>query len=347
MKPQSFPRTLTGQSLKAVAALLLLVAASALLSGCSSGPPGGPAAAKRKIRIAAIPWPASASIYIAQEKGYFRDEGLEATVRDYPSGHMALADVLAGEADFAVAADTPIARAAVYGKPVVVVGTVCHIERPNLIVARKDRGISTAGDLRGKKIGMVAGSSSEFYLHIYLTTSYIHPDSVRVVDLAPERVVHALLNGEVDAVSTWAPHTTVLQDKLGSNGVALHDPGLYIMSWSIVSPKELALRDPEAIVRFLRAILRADRMIDERPGEALEITSKKCGMDVAAVEREWKNFEFRTQLDQTLILNLEDQARWMMGKKPDGDGKLPNILDYIYSKGLIAVNPEAVRIVAE
>jgi len=347
MEAQSFPRTLTGQASKAAAALLLLVAASALLAGCSGGPPRGPAAAQRKIRIAVTPWPASAPLYIAQEKGYFRDEGLEATIKDYPSGHMGLADVLAGEADFAVAADTPVARAAVYGKPVVVVGTVCQIERPNLIVARKDRGISTAGDLRGKKIGMVAGSSAEFYIHIYLTTSYINPKSVLFVDLAPDRVVHALLNGEVDAVSTWAPHTTVLQDKLGSNGAVLHDPGLYNMSWNIVSSKELARRDPEAIVRFLRAILRADRMIAERPGEAIAITAKKCGMEIAAVEREWGNCEFRTQLDQTLILNLEDQARWMIGKKPHGDGKTPNILDYIYTKGLTEANPEAVRIVSE
>jgi NitT/TauT family transport system substrate-binding protein len=331
----------------ASAALILLVAASAILAGCSSAPPGGPAAAIKKIRIAVTPWPASASLYIAKEKGYFRDEGLEATLTDYPSGHLGLADVIAGKADFAVAADTPVAHAAVYGKPVVVIGRVCEVERPNHIVARKDRGISTAGDLRGKKVGMVAGSSAEFYLHIYLTTSYIHPKSVRLVDLAPDRVVHALLNGEVDAVSTWAPHTTALQDKLGSNGVILHDPGLYNMSWNVVSSRELSTRDPETIVRFLRAVLRADRMIAERPAEAIAITADKCGMDIGAVEREWKNFEFGTQLDQTLILNLEDQSRWMIGKKEDDGGKTPNILDYIYTKGLNSVDPDAVRIVSE
>jgi NitT/TauT family transport system substrate-binding protein len=331
----------------AVTALLLIVAASALLAGCSGGPPGAPAAAKKKVRIAVTPWPASASLYIAQEKGYFRDEGLEVTLKDYPSGHMALSDVLAGKADFAVAADTPIAVAAVYGKPVVVVATICEIERAILIVARKDRGISTAGDLRGKTIGMVAGSASEFFLHIYLTTAYIHPKSVRIVDLAPEQAVHALLNGEVDAVSIWAPHTTALKDQLGSNGVILHEPGLYNMSWNIVCAKELAQRDPEAIARFLRAILRADRMIAERPGEARAITAKKCGMDIAAVEREWRNCDFKTHLDQTLILNLEDQSRWMTGKNADIDRKPPNILEFVYTKGLIAVHPEAVRVLSE
>jgi NitT/TauT family transport system substrate-binding protein len=331
----------------AVTALLLIVVSSALLAGCSGGTPGAPAAAKKKVRVAVTPWPPSASLYIAQEKGYFHDEGLEATLTDYPSGHLGLAELLTGKADFAVAADTPIARAAVYGKPVVVVATICEIERAILIVARKDRGISTAGDLRGKTIGVVAGSASEFYLHIYLTTAYIHPKSVRIVDLAPDQVVPALLKGEVDAVSIWAPHSTALQDKLGSNGVILHEPGLYNMSWNIVSSKDLTRSDPETIARFLRAILRADRMIAERPAEARAITAKKCGMDIAAMEREWSNCDFTTHLDQALILNLEDQSRWMTGKKAGIERKTPNIMDHIYTKGLIAVNPGAVRVVSE
>lgn len=347
MKARSLSRMLPRRGSNAVAALFLFVAASAFLADCSGGPPGVPAAAKKNIRIAVTPWPASAPLYIAQEKGYFRDEGLEATLQDYPSGHLGLADVLAGKADFAVAADTPIARAAVFGKPVVVIATICEVERAILLVARKDRGISMAGDLRGKTIGVVAGSASEFFLHIYLTTAYIHPKSVRIVDLSPEQVVHALLDGEVDAVSTWAPHTTALLDKLGSNGVILHEPGLYSMSWNIATTKDLTQRDPEAIARFLRAIIRADRRIAERPAEARAITAKKCGMDIAAVEREWSNCDFTTHLDQTLILNLEDQSRWIIGKKAGSDRKSPNIMDHVYTKGLIAVHPGAVRVVTE
>jgi NitT/TauT family transport system substrate-binding protein len=191
------------------------------------------------------------------------------------------------------------------------------------------------------------GTASGFYLHIYLTTAYIPLKNVRIVDLAPDRVVPALLNGEVDAVSAWAPHTTALQDRLGSNAVILHEPGLYSMSWNIVSRKDLTRSDPDVIARFLRAIVRADRMIAERPGEARAITAKKCGMDIAAVEREWSNCDFTTHLDQTLILNLEDQSRWLLGKTAGRDRKPPNIMDHVYTKGLIAAHPEAVRVVSE
>ena len=79
MIARSLSRMLPRRGSKDIAALLLIVAASAFHAGCSRGPPGAPAAARKKVRIAVTPWPASASLYIAREKGYFRDEGLEAT----------------------------------------------------------------------------------------------------------------------------------------------------------------------------------------------------------------------------------------------------------------------------
>jgi NitT/TauT family transport system substrate-binding protein len=163
-----------------------------------------------KITIAVSPWPASAPLYIAYEKGYFRDEGLDSTLESYESGHLALDAMLSGKSDIAGAADTPIARAAVNGRKLAIVATICEIERSILIIARKDRGISSADDLRGKSVGIVSGSAAEFFLHIYLTTYHIPSRDVRLVNLAPEKVVDALQQGG-DAVSTWAPHTIELR----------------------------------------------------------------------------------------------------------------------------------------
>jgi NitT/TauT family transport system substrate-binding protein len=119
-----------------------------------------------KITIGVTSWPASAPLYIAHEKGYFRDEGLDPTLESYESGHLALASMLSGKSDIAGAADTPIARAAVNGRKLAIVATICEIERSILIIARKDRGISSADDLRGKRVGLVSGSAAEFFLHI-------------------------------------------------------------------------------------------------------------------------------------------------------------------------------------
>ncbi|MFO7460478.1 MAG: NrtA/SsuA/CpmA family ABC transporter substrate-binding protein, partial [Desulfatiglandales bacterium] len=169
--------------------------------------------------IAVTPWPASAGLYVAQEKGYFKDEGLDVAFHSYISGHLGLDAAISGKAHFVTVGDTPIARAVIEGKPVAVVATLCEINRAVLIVARKDRGILSPEDLRGKRIGVVVGTTADFFLNIFLTTSYIPRTEVRIVGLETEEVVNALARGEVDAVSTWFPHTLAASDRLGDKGI--------------------------------------------------------------------------------------------------------------------------------
>jgi len=315
-----------------------------LFAGCGSGSERAGSSGRKQITIAVSPLLGSAAIYIAHEKGYFKDEGLDAALQIHPSGQLSLCAVLSGKADFAAVAETPIAYAAVGGKPFAVVATISQIERGTLIVARKDRGISKTSDLKGKRIGVAPGTTGDFFLHIYLATSYINSKEIRRVDLPSEAVVSALLAGDVDAVSTWAPQTTALEDKLGGNAVVLDEPGLYVLTWNLVVAKDLTRDDPDAIVRALRAIVRANRFIAEQPVEARAVTARNMGSPVAAVEREWADSKPMAVLNQSLILQLEDEARWILERSATGQ-EVPNFLDFIDAKGLKTVVPDAVQIV--
>jgi NitT/TauT family transport system substrate-binding protein len=325
--------------------VVILVLAGVL--GCSGREsPSAPKQAE-KITLAVTPWPASAPLYIAYEQGYFRDEGLDVTLDSYISGHLGLAAVLSGKADLAAAADTPIARAVVDGEPLAVVATVSEIDRAIRIIARKDKGISAPDDLKGRKIGLVAGTAAEFFLHIYLTSLYLNPQDVQIVNLATDQVVDALLSGEVDAVSTWSPHTLVLRDKLAGNALVLPDLSLYTMTWNIVATREFAKNNPQRIEKFMRAILRANRFIQEHTAEARAMMAQHIGTDSALYESEWQDYSFTAVLDQSLIFNLEDQARWMIRSEAGRARPGPNFMDFIDADRLKAVQPEAVRIAGE
>ncbi|RPJ61409.1 MAG: ABC transporter substrate-binding protein [Acidobacteria bacterium] len=152
--------------------LMSFVLCIILFAGCQSGPNR---TGSKQTTIAVSPLLGSAAIYVAHEKGYFKDEGLDAALQIHASGQLSLQAVLSGKADFGAVAETPIAYAAVGGKPFSVVATISQIERGTLIVARKDRGILQAGDLKGKRVGVAPGTTGDFFLHIYLTTSYINP----------------------------------------------------------------------------------------------------------------------------------------------------------------------------
>lgn len=300
-----------------------------------------------KLTLAVAPWPASGAIFVAQEKGFFREEGLDLTLQIHPSGHLCLDAVLEGKADLATSGETPIVRAAIAGKPCVIIASICEIERPILIIGRKDRGVSAPLDLKDKRIGVAARTTADFFLHIYLITSYIDPEEVKIVNLMVDEVVEAMLNGEVDAVSTWMPYTAILRDKLGPNATVLQEQSIYTMTWNIVAAQDYAEKNPERIEKFLSAISKANRFIEEHNAGAREICSKYIGIKSPFVKREWSNYFFTMKLDQSLLLNLEDQARWISEKEGASKGKIHNFLDNINVTGLRAVQSEAVRIIGK
>jgi ABC-type nitrate/sulfonate/bicarbonate transport system substrate-binding protein len=297
-----------------------------------------------KLTLAVTPWPASGALYVAQEKGYFRNEGLDVALHPYVSGHLGLDAVLTGKAELATAGETPIAMAAVEGKPLSVVATICEIDRAILIIARKDRGISGPHDLRGRRVGVVEGTTADFFLHIYLITSYVDPKDVTMVPIVADRMADVLLNGEVDAVSTWTPHTIILQDRLGSNAIVLHDSSIYTMTWNLVAAQDFVKTHPGRIVKFLRAVVRANGFIREKPEEAKAVVAAAIGAKSPLFNKEWKDFKFDTVLEQSLIVNLEDQARWFRRRSSSSSTTLPDFTRFIHTDGLKAVRPEAVVI---
>jgi sulfonate transport system substrate-binding protein len=207
--------------------------------------------------------------------------------------------------------------------------------------------VSAPRDLKDKRVGVVAGTTADFFLHIYLITSYIDPKEVKIVNLMTDQVIEALLNGEVDAVSTWIPYTAILRDKLDLNAVILQEPSIYTMIWNVVAAKDFAEKSPERIKKFLLAISKANKFIAEHNTEAREVCSKYIGTKSPLYNREWSDYFFTMKLDQSLLLNLEDQARWMSGKKGAGEVEAHNFLDNINATGLKAAKPDAAGIIGK
>jgi len=241
----------------------------------------------------------------------------------------------------------------VEGKPVAVSPTVCEIERGFWFIAGKTGLSSTPDDLRGKTIGLVVGSAAEFFLHVYLTTSYISPKDVRIVGLPTDNVVNALLKGEVDAVSTWAPHTIVLRDRLGGQAVIFHDPNIYTMTWNIAARADFVKSHPDPRKKIpARSLPGANRFIANiLPRHARSARQEYRRGGTPFREGHGGIIALSPALDQSLILNLEDQARWDdQGVRPASrEDRASNFLDFIHTDaGLKAVRgPEGITIVGK
>jgi NitT/TauT family transport system substrate-binding protein len=89
----------------------------------------------------------------------------------------------------------------------------------------------------------------------------------------------------------------------------------------------------------------AEESIIKRPDEAKDILRKKLNFSDEEIARVWSENQFYLSLDQSLVLAMEDEARWIVKNNLTTEKTVPNFSDYIYEAGLKAIKPEAVNII--
>jgi NitT/TauT family transport system substrate-binding protein len=303
-----------------------------------------PAGPPEKITIAYATLPETALAQVAQSRGYYREEGLEATAHLHPYGKIALKDLLEGKADFATVAEAPIMFAIMKGEKISVIATIQTSSLGHAILARRDRGILALGDLKGKRIAATLGTTSDFFLDAILSVNGISRKDIEVIDLKPDEIPAALARGDIDAVSAFTPYTALTQKMLGNRVITFHNKDIYRYNFNVVAMQEFIRKNPGKVRKMIRALVRAEEFIRGNPAEAQKIVADFCGIEIGIVRDIWTDTNFTVTLDQPLILALEDESRWAIHNGLTGAREVPNYLDYIYFDGLKAVKPEVVRI---
>lgn len=321
----------------AVAACAGLVAA-ACTGKRSAVPP-------ERVTISYATVPQSALPQVAQARGFYREAGLEATVRLHKSGKDALVDFLAGNSDFAVAAETPVMLAILKGERISIVATIQTSSLSHVVVARKDRGIRSLADLKGKRIAAARGASSHYFLDAALLASGIFPSEVQFVDLPVERIPEALGKGELDAGSTVTPYSYQALRLLGDQGIMLRDENMYRYNFVVVATKAHLDDHPTSVPKLLSALIAAEAFVRDHLAEAQEIVRISTGMEAAHLRDTWADATLSVTLDQSLLLALEDGSRWAMKIGLVSPRQIPDFREFVYVEGLRSVRPEAVRLV--
>ncbi|HEY3275149.1 MAG TPA: NrtA/SsuA/CpmA family ABC transporter substrate-binding protein [Syntrophorhabdaceae bacterium] len=323
--------------------LVLGLATGACLFACTrtEDKPAGP---PEKITIAYSATTDAALAEVAQSRGFYREEGLEAIARVHPYGKLALEDLLAGKADFATVAETPIVFAIMKGEKISIIATIQTSEVMNAVLARKDKGVRSPGDLKGKKIAATLGTTSDFFLDALLGVHGISRKEVTIVDLKAEAMPAALAQGKVDAVSTFAPYVALTQKKLGKNVTTFRDKDIYRSTFNVITTQEFIRKNPEKVKKMLRALVKAERFVRANPAEAQKIVADFCGVELSVVRDIWADTRFAVMLDQPLLLAMEDESRWAIDNRLTRARMVPNYLQFIHIDGLKSIKPEVVRI---
>ena len=324
----------------AIVAVTVMVATAA--AGCTQGRPEKYTGPVEKITVAAAEYLTCALIYVAEDQGFFEENGLDVTIKGYASGKACADALIDGEVDISTSAGFVFVSNSFDYTDLRVFGTVATAQVKEL-VARKDKGITTIDDLVGKRIGVTRKSGAEFLLGVFLTFNALSYKDVELVDLKPSEIVEAISNGDIDAAFTWDPYTYNIKKELGENVISWF--GGEDFYFVLLTKEDWIKNNPEAAERFMKSVLGAEDYIKDNSEDAKEFVKDRFDYDSAYIDYSWPNQEFAVCLEQAMLVLFEDQARWSIKQGLTDATEVPNYLDYIYLEALEEVKPEEVGII--
>jgi ABC-type nitrate/sulfonate/bicarbonate transport system substrate-binding protein/ActR/RegA family two-component response regulator len=288
--------------------------------------------------------PVAAPVYVAYEKHFWKDLGLDVELIPFTSGRLCLDAVLAGKAEAGTMAETPIMNAGFQGVPIFVVAGIHKSQKNTKVIARRNKGITKPFDLKGHAVAVSIGTNGEFFMDQFLKRSGLTRKDLQVVNLQPEDMAASLIRGDVDACFTWEPHVQNVKRQLGDGAVIFENDGIYTETYNIVIASFVKSKQKELNL-FLQGLVRAIKYMRENPDESIGIVSRRISMDADLLKAIWTDYTFELSLEQSFLDLLNEQAKWL---KTSGNtspvAEIPNYRLLILPEPLRAVKPDAVTV---
>lgn len=337
---------------KLVSAAAVLTAAALVLSACApadSDTPTDPDASTKDLGTVTLAltsptWSAGyAPFAVAQELGYFEEEGVKVDFVLTQGGSAAATQVAQGGADIGTVSPEPIMVGEATDKGLELV-TFYNLYRKSIFSVRapESTGITSISDLEGKRVGVPSLAAVGVNILVAnLQQEGLTIDDVTLIEIgAGPQAVSAVEAGAVDAVAS----DDVMFAQLGNAGVTMIDLSAAdiasLMSNGLVTSRDTLAERGDALAAVGRAMAKATLFTVTNPEAAINILwsaypeTKAADVDDAtAMQRALSVLEARIER-----LRLEDGGQW--GGFPDG--AYAASVDFALSTGLIPseIDPE-------
>jgi ABC-type nitrate/sulfonate/bicarbonate transport system substrate-binding protein len=330
--------------MKIMKTLLCMVSAVALIvsSGCdSSKPKTDSGKSVESVTISTYKGDHSTLLWIAKDRGYFTEHGVNVKIETQESGPASLRDLLAGKVDLAAFSDFVFVSHMLEHPEIRILTVVAQLDNIIRLVARKDHGITGPSDLRDKRIGLVRNTSADYYFHMLLLLQNIPYQNVKVVELSPSEQVKAIMQGDIDAAIVWEPFARQMVTELGNNAISWPAQSGQDFFWTLVGIDDALKKRSSAIRSVMAALCSAEDFANTQRNEAKKIVASQIG--ASHLPELWETNSFSLGLSRPLILAMESQFRWIKSKEGVRVFKMPDFLNFISFDYLNAVRPERVQ----
>lgn len=316
----------------------------------------GSAACTDQKKLQSIPFgtpksPMSLLVWLTEELGYFKQQGIKLEIQEYPSGKRALAALLRGEQALAVSAETPFVIASFTQPDLRLYATLGQSDNDIRVLARTDHGIQHPADLRGKTIATQRGSAVHFFLSSFLLKHHINSGDIKIQFMKAEELPAALASGDIDAISMRDPILSQTRKLTGENKVVeFSEPGLYTKTYNLVGSKNFTEKYPGVMQKILSALNEAAVYVDAHPQQAIDLATTRLLLSRKRIMALWPGIRLSVTLDQGLLTALQEEAQWavssgLIKENEFVNGKMPDLLKRLNPLPLSKAVPHAVGLI--
>lgn len=280
---------------------------------------------------------AAAPAYVAEEKGFWKDAGVDVKVTYFDSGREALDALLSNNAEFMSVSETPPLRAYMSGQDIKIFTTTTEHREAKLTV-RTDR-VTQPNDVKGKKIGTVAGTNSDYYMYRWLEDQGIGSNEVEIIQLDPPALSQAFVQGNIDVMFAWEPHNFNAYSKIAEKSKSWPTE-LYSGRHTVVMNSSYLNSNTAVAERIIKGFLLAEDFIKNNPEESKRIVREATGISSEALNNLWGEYTYKIQLDNEFKTILTDEADWI--KKTGNNSTNVNAANIVDSRALRSAEPRRV-----
>ena len=251
--------------------VLITLGMALALSGCGSPANGSGELTKIRLPMGYIPNIQFAPMYVAIEKGYFRQAGIDLEF-DYKFETDGVTLVGAGDLPFAVVSGEQVPLARAQGLPVTYVAA-WYQESPVSIVAKSELGILIPQDLKGKKIGLPGLFGANYVgLRALLFEAKMSESDV-TLDSIGFNQVELLATGEQDIIVGYTANEPI---QLRAQGIPVTEirvaDYVQLASNGILASEKVISEDPDLVRAFVGAFLKGLADTIANPEEAFQLS---------------------------------------------------------------------------
>ncbi|HET7166163.1 MAG TPA: ABC transporter substrate-binding protein [Pseudolabrys sp.] len=260
-------------------------------------------------------------MFIGAEKGFFAKHGVDAKMLVVDTGTDMVNAMHDGRAQIGDMSTTTYLKAVHAGEPFKVIGLIMNdatrdnCDDPLAIVTRKGRGIEPGklSDLKGKKIGLARGQTSDEYFKMVLRRAKMKYEELTIENIWSQfGLAPALAEGKVDAVVSWEPYVTQVLTQVPDSYPVIR--GGHHMSYVMVATAHgpTVEAKPQLAKAIAAGLAQSSHFTRNNRDDAVEIFAKWVpGTDVAIGKKAVRHISFDPRLSPNVLRafeNAEDEV---------------------------------------